>query len=40
MYFDIIQVYTKTGFNKDERTCQINNTDVNITVWDTSGKGN
>jgi hypothetical protein len=38
LYFDIIQVYSKTGFNKVNTTHPIQNTDVSITVWDTSGK--
>ena len=34
------QVYNPTGFNKIEKVVKYNQTDVKLTVWDTSGEDN
>ena len=34
------QVYNPTGFNKIEKVVKYNQTDIKLTVWDTSGEDN
>ena len=36
----LFQVYNPTGFNKIEKVVKYNQTDVKLTVWDTSGEDN
>ena len=38
--FLLFQVYNPTGFNKIEKVVKYNQTDVKLTVWDTSGEDN